>query len=412
MALFEYEARDVGGERRAGQREGVSAAAVAQDLSALGWIPTRISELTASDSSVGPTSGTGTPVRRRGRKVTIDELVLFSHQMASLTRAGVSIVVAARGLSESAKNPVLRQALADIAGNLEAGMDLASCVQRHPTVFPPLYASVIHVGENTGRLDDAFRQIARYLELEREAAKRVREAFRYPLFVLGTIVAAIVLLNILVIPAFAEVFAKFNAELPWQTQAILAVSGFMERYLWVIALLLGLGVFALRRYRATPLGRRHLDRLLLRMPLLGNMLHRIVLARFCQTFAMVNRAGIPLNRGLAIVSGTLGNAFLSHRIDVIQSAIERGTSLTQAARTANIFTPIVLQMISVGESTGSLDELMEQSAQFYEEEVDYELKRLTDAIEPILVIAIGAMVLVLALGIFLPLWDLSGVANR
>ena len=183
---------------------------------------------------------------------------------------------------------------------------------------------------------------------------------------------------------------------------------------WWPLLLVGAvgGAFAVRRWVGTPEGRLTWDRWKLRLPILGGIFERIHLARFCQTFAMVSRAGVPITQGLLVISRAIGNEYMAERIDGMRHGIERGSGITVTARESGMFSPVVLQMMAVGEETGSMDELMAQSASFYEEEVDYELKGLTDAVEPILIIAIGVMVLILALGVFLPLWDLSSVANR
>lgn len=408
MARFAFRARDSGGQAVEGHRDATDAASVARELTAAGMVPVSVVEEEAVEDAHGPASGSGWFVR----KVAIDEIILLSHQMASLTRAGISVVRALRGLAESHRNPRLQTVLDDVAATLETGSDVASALRRHPTVFSELYASVIHVGENTGRLDQAFKQIAGYLEVERETRKRIKTATRYPSFVLGAIGIAIVILNVFVIPAFARVFEKFNAELPWQTRVIISVSDFMVAW-WPLLVIGAVGlVLGLRHWVGTPAGRLTWDRWKLRLPIIGGIFERINLARFCQTFAMVSKAGLPITQGLVVISRAIGNEYMAGRIDGMRHGIERGSSITVTARESGMFSPVVLQMMAVGEETGSMDELMLQSAGFYEEEVDYQLKSLTDAVEPILVVAIGAMVLVLALGVFLPLWDLSSVANR
>jgi len=404
---FSYQARDAGGHAVTGHRDAPDAGSLARELSAAGLIPVSFKEEAEAEAD--------TPERQSGwfrRKVSMDEVILLSRQMSSLTRAGISVDRALRGLAESQRNPRLQAVLMDASATLESGADLASALRRHPTVFSELYASVIHVGENTGRLDEAFKQIAGYLEVERETRKRIKTATRYPSFVLITIGVAIAILNVFVIPAFAKVFEKFHAELPWQTQVIMGFSDFMVA--WWPALLLGaVGSYVgFRYYVTTPAGRYNWDRLKLHLPILGGIFERINLGRFCQTFAMVSRAGVPITQGLQVIARAIGNDYMAERINGMRHGIERGSSITVTARESGMFSPVVLQMMAVGEETGSMDELMAQSAHFYEEEVDYQLKSLTDAVEPVLIIAIGIMVLILALGVFLPLWDLSAVANR
>ena len=232
------------------------------------------------------------------------------------------------------------------------------------------------------------------------------------MFVVGTIGIALVIMNIFVIPTFAEVFQKFDAELPWQTQVLIGVSDFFNDY-WMHMLVAAIGAhFFTRRFLATPQGRLTWDRWKLKTPIVGSIFERIILTRFCHTFAIVSRSGLPINNSLQIIARVLGNEYLAKKVRTMRDGVERGVSIYQTARESQMFTPTVLQMISVGEETGAMSELLEQAAGFYEEEVDYQLKGMTDAIEPILIIAIAGMVLVLALGVFLPLWDLSGVANR
>jgi MSHA biogenesis protein MshG len=405
VARFSYQARDANGRPFSGRVEAVNASVVAEQLSESGAIPLAITAAQA-ESAPPPALAWFKP------KVKIDELIIFSHQMATLAKAGISVVRAVRGLSESARNPRLGVVLEAVATDLEGGVDFATSLKRHGDVFSNLYASVIHVGENTGRLDEAFRRIAKYLELERETIKRLKSATRYPSFVLIAIAVAITILNMFVIPAFADVFAKFHAELPWQTRVILAISQFSVAY-WPYLLTIVSGVvYGIVHWIDTVEGRHSWDRLKLRLPIIGPIFERINLARFCQTFAMVMKSGLPVTQGLTVVANAIGNEYMARLVLGMRAGIERGESITTTAGASGMFTPVVMQMIAVGEETGSIDDLLVQSAGFYEEEVDYSLKTLTDAIEPILIIAIGAMVLVLALGVFLPLWDLSSVAHR
>lgn len=406
MPRYVYNARSGSGELVNGYREGVSAGVVAQELSAAGMLPLKI-ELAQAAALEQRFAG----LRLLRPTVTINELVVFSHQMASLTKAGISVVRAVRTLAQSSRNDYFAEVLNDVAGNLETGIDTASSLDRHPRVFGELYVALIHVGENTGSLDAAFRRIAQYLELERETRRRIQAATRYPMFVLVAIAIAVVILNIFVIPAFADVFAKYSAELPWQTRAILAVSqAFVDFWALMLVVLVALG-YAWRRYIGTEEGLIRWHRWKIKVPIIGPIFEKIYLARFCHTFAMVGRAGVPLTQGLQIVSRTIGSEYMARRISEMRGGIERGESITATAKSAQLFSPVVLQMMAVGEETGSMDDLLDQAASFYEEEVEYQLKGLTDALEPLLIIGIAGLVLIMALGVFLPLWDLNSVAN-
>ena len=406
MPRYLFKAKSSSGEITSGFRIGLNPGAVAQELSAAGMLPLKIES--AEEPENAPKKAFWL-----GLKPTVksNELVVFSLQMASLTKAGISVVKAVNTLAESSKNEYFAEVLKDVASHLESGMDIASSLGRHPRVFSELYVALIHVGENTGRLDSAFRQIASYLELERETRQSIQAATRYPTFVMVAISIAIVILNTFVIPAFATVFAKYGADLPWQTQVILAVSDFFVRF-WPLLLLAGIGiVWGWLSYLKTPAGRLRWHGMKIQIPIIGSIFERIYLSRFCHTFAMVSRAGVPLNQGLKIVAKAIGSDYFAQRIDGMRQGIERGESVTATARQAKLFSPVVLQMMAVGEETGTMDELLEQAAAFYEEEVSYALKGMTDALEPVLIIGIAGLVLIMALGVFLPLWDLNSVAN-
>ena len=401
MPMYQFSAR-AEGELVTGVRQAASAAMLAGDLAAAGLLPVKIEE--EGERAVPK------PMQFR-RRVSLAEIIVFSYQMASLTKAGISVVRAIKTLAESSRNLYLTEVLNDVAANLEGGIDLASCMGRHPQVFSQLFVSTIHIGENTGRMDEAFKQIGEYLELERETKRRMQAATRYPMFVIATMVIAVIVLNIFVIPAFAEVFAKYGADLPWQTQLIITISDAFVRYWFVAAAVIVVSSYAVFRYLQTKDGRLRWHSLKLKLPITGSVFERLYLARFCRTFAMVTRAGVPLVQALHIVAQALGNDFMASKVDGMRRNIERGESIFATARQAGIFSPVVLQMIAVGEETGAMDELLGQAAGFYEEEVDYELKSLTDAIEPVLIIGIAVLVLIMALGVFLPLWDLNSVAR-
>lgn len=344
--------------------------------------------------------------------VTMDEQIIFSRQMFSLIKAGLPLDKALKGLEKSVSNTAFKRVLGDLIVSLENGMDLATSLGRHPDVFSQLFVSLIHVGENTGRLDQAFREIAKYLSLEQKTRKLVKKATRYPLFVLMSIAAAIALITVFVIPVFSSTFDRLGAELPWQTRALIGVSDFAVAY-WPLILLLGFGIgWGFRYYVSTVEGRLLWDKRKLRLPLAGRIFLRVALGRFARTFSMVMSAGVPIVQGLNIVSGAVGNAFVASHVQKMREGVERGESMHRTAAVSEMFTPLVLQMISVGEETGTIDELLAEVADFYDAEIEYEVERLGDAIEPILISIIGGLVLIMALGVFLPIWDLNTAVQR
>ncbi|WP_207060645.1 type II secretion system F family protein [Motiliproteus sp. SC1-56] len=409
MAVFQYVGRDAGGARVTGRHEAGNAGQVAAFLSERQITPVSITQ----ERGAKPAEDSAGAVRLRLlQRVKLDELIIFSRQMYSLTKAGIPITRAMRGLALSVRNPLLSETLNAVTDDLEQGHTLSGSLNHHPKVFSSLYVSLIHVGENTGNLDQAFLEISKYLELERQTIKNIKQATRYPLFVMIAIGAAIAVINLFVIPAFEGVFRSLGAELPWQTRALIATSGFTRDYWYLIVGGFVGALYAFKRYVATEPGRLKWDRLKLRLPVVGGLFQRITLGRFSRTFALVMRAGIPIEQALTIVSTAVGNAYIGDKVRGMRQGIERGEGFTRTAHATGMFSPLVLQMLAVGEETGNIDDLLEEAADFYEQEVEYDLKGLASAIEPILIVAIGFMVLVLALGVFLPLWELNASVNR
>lgn len=340
-------------------------------------------------------------------RVGLDELVIFARQMYSLTKSGIPILRAIGGLAESSSSIRMREALQDVVEHLERGHSLSNALHRHSRVFNSLFVSVVHVGENTGRLDEAFRLLAQYLEREQETRKQIKAATRYPMFVLIAIVLALVIMNIWVIPTFAGMFAKLGADLPTMTKILIGMSNlFVHYWHWMLLAVAG-SWFLLRRYLKSTQGAFNWDRYKLRLYAVGSILRRSLLSRFARSFAMMTRAGVPLTHALNLVADAVDNKYMAKQIIDMRRNIEKGESLSRVCAGSKLFTPLVLQMISVGEETGRVDELLTDVAEFYEREVEYDLKSLTAKIEPILIGIVAVMVLVLALGIFTPMWDMA-----
>ena len=340
--------------------------------------------------------------------LNINDMMLFSRQMYSLSKAGVPLVRALRSLAESARNLALAGALKDITKRLESGSTLSQAMNQHKKVFSPLFVNIVQVGETSGDLDKAFFQIGNYLEREKETQNRIKAAFRYPSMVIVAISIAMVIINIYVIPAFKSVFDRMRTELPWQTKMLINISNFTVSY-WPY-LLGGIVVLAALaiKYINTREGRLQWDWLMLRIPGVGSIVERSSMERFSRSFAMTLSSGVPLIQGITIVSAAIGNSYISSKLDQMRVGIEKGDSISRMAKSTELFPALVIQMIMVGEETGNISDMLLEVADFYQTEVDADLRNLASVIEPILIVIIGIMVLILALGIFLPMWNLSG----
>lgn len=339
-----------------------------------------------------------------------DDRILFARQMYTLTKSGVSLIRSFQGLVESTHNKRLRLAMVRIIEDLQSGKELSVALADHPKIFDRLFVRIIRMGEETGNMDESFKQLYQYMEVDKTTRRQIKSALRYPTFVVIFITLAMFVVNYFVIPKFATMFSKLGSDLPFMTQVLMSTSTFVKQYaLYIIVTLFGT-VYGFLAYIKTVPGRLWWDQVRLALPIVGSIINRATLARYSRAFSMGSRAGLPVIQILAAVEEAVDNAFMAQRIAGMREGIERGESLTQAAFNSGMFTPLVLQMIAVGEETGSMGEMMSEVAEFYEREVEYDVKGLSSAIEPILLTVIGAMVLVLALGIFMPMWDMSSAA--
>lgn len=406
MPLFQYKARGRHGDAIEGSMEAVSSDAVATQLINGGLTPIDI--ITARPKvDLSTQFGQWFPT-----KVKTVDLIQFSRQMHSLLKAGVPILNALAGLSSTTKNPTLAQAIREVLTSLEEGLELASACSRHPKIFSLFYVSMIRIGETTGQLDVIFLQLTHNLERDKKTRDQIKKAVRYPLFVMSAIVAAIAVINLMVIPAFAKMFAKFGAELPLPTRILLATSEFSQQH-WLAMLLSTIAlVVGINHYVGTENGRYRWDKMKLGIPLVGSIMYRATMARFSRLFAMSIRAGVPLITALTVVAKALDNSYVEQRVLNMQTGIVQGDTIAHTAATTGLFDSLVLQMIAVGEQTGSIDELLQGVAEYYDSEVEYDIDKLSASIEPILTVVIAGIVLVLALGVMLPMWDFASIALK
>lgn len=412
MAEYDYQGRDSEGRQVQGRQEASSQSALLQILRRQNITPTRVAPARGKrakaavaqhrDKAAGGLFGS-----LFKDKIKTDELIMFCRQMYALTRSGIPLMRAINGLADATRSARLSTVLTEVSRSLTQGSTLSTALRAHPDAFGDLFIAMIRMGETTGRLDSAFKQLIDHLEMEKETRKRIASATRYPIIVISAISLAMGVINFAVIPAFAGVFDSLGADLPLPSRILIGSSDFMLATWPYLLALIGLGLYALVRWKRTPRGQLSWDRWLLKVPLLGDIFERIALGRFARPFAMMLDAGVPLLQALNVASRTVGNRHIGQGIEGMVSGIERGESLLATASASNMFNPLILQMIAVGEETGNVSELLVEIADFYDQEVEYDLKRLAESIEPILLGFMGIMVMVLALGVFLPMWDLG-----
>ena len=403
MPTYQYRGRNAQGQAVNAQIESTNESSAADALLSRGIIPLELNEV----KPVKSFSIEGL----MGSKVSLEELQIFTRQMYSLTRSGIPLLRAIAGLSETTHSKRMKDALDDISEQLTSGRTLSSAMNQHSDVFDSLFISMVHVGENTGKLDEVFMQLSKYIEREQETRRRIKSAMRYPILVLVAIAIAMVILNIWVIPKFADMFSRFGADLPWATKILIATSNLFVNY-WPLMLVGLIGVFiGIRYWHHSEKGEKQWDRWKLHIPAVGSIIERSTLARYCRSFSMMLSAGVPMTQALSLVADAVDNAYMHDKIVGMRRGIESGESMLRVSNSSQLFTPLVLQMVAVGEETGQITQLLTDAADFYEGEVDYDLKNLTAKLVPILIGFVAGIVLILALGIYLPMWDMLNVVK-
>ncbi|MDR2093623.1 MAG: type II secretion system F family protein [Azoarcus sp.] len=411
MPQFSYQGRNGAGAAVTGAIEADTDFDAAKKLMAQGITPLDIKQGKAlsvrknADDKTKPLSGLFEEKPRH------EDVLLFFRQIHSLLKAGVPIMRALAGLQESYTSKGMKTLLHDMRESLDSGREFSAAMARHPKIFSAFAINMIRVGEMTGRLEEIFLRLFHHMEFERFIREQVKSALRYPSFVILAMAIAIVVVNIFVIPAFSKVFESFDADLPAVTRMLLSFSNFTRDNWYYLVAALVMAVFGFRTWIKTTKGRYDWDRLKLKIPIAGKIVTKATLSRFARSFALASKSGVPIIQALTNVAQTVDNAFIADKIVHMRDGVERGESVLRNAIASGIFTPMVIQMIAVGEEAGSLDDMLQDVADMYQREVEYELKTLSQQIEPLLIVFLGVLVLILALGIFLPMWDLGRAAK-
>ncbi|WP_298507293.1 type II secretion system F family protein [uncultured Ruminobacter sp.] len=404
MPTYKYKAKNFSGGYVTGTIEANSLSDVIDEVTRTGMIPVDILETKQTVAIKMP------PVFSKffKKKVKTEQLVMFCRQMYSLSKAGVPMIRAINGLSDSMEHPALKESLMKLNRDLIGGKSLALSMSEQPDIYNSLFVAMINVGENTGKLDDVFAQLATYFELDMQTKKSITAAMRYPIMVMLFIVAAVVILNIFVIPVFTDMFSKFGVDLPITTRILITTSNiFVNYWPYMLAVAIAVPLFIKNAMKKESV-RTKWDQYKLKIPVIGNILNMSLLGRFCRSFSLMLQSGVPLNTALRLVADALDNKFLEKKVLNMQKQIEQGVSLSQTALQSQMFSPLVLQMFAVGDETGRVDELLIEGADYYEREVDYGVKSLTSKIEPLLLVVVSLIVGLLAMGIFSPMWDMYG----
>ncbi len=406
MAYFTYRARDRNGALVTGRIEGASTEEIEASLDRMGLIPIRVRHERGLQRLKLPAPGS------LFKRVTDEDLILFSRQLATLFSAGIPLTGALHTLEEQMENPEFVKVIRDVREAVEEGSSLASALARHPKVFSELYTNMVEAGETAGILDSVLDRLAFMLEKNAENRSKVKSATLYPKIVLTAIVVAVIILMNFVIPKFARLYSSFDVPLPLPTRMLIAVSNAFASYWYIAAALIAAAYLLFRLHASTERGRYNLDRLLLRVPVFGPLMLKSILSRFARVLGSLYRSGLPILQSLDIVSRAVENRAVASAVKTVEEEVRLGRDLSEPMSRSPFFPPIVVQMVAVGEQTGNLDEMLEKVAQYYDREVDATIRNLTTILEPVLLLFIFAAVLFLALSIFLPMWDLLKIVRR
>ena len=403
MPNFRYRVRDRMGKPIAGTIDAPTLQIAGERLYHLGYLPITVEEERSTDSF------DIAKIWLRFQKVKLEELIFFSQQLSTLYKAGLPLLTGLGSLAEQTENKKLKPILEAVRRQIEGGSTLFEAMSRYPEVFPQVYTNMVRAGETSGRLGESLDRFISLAEREIKTRQRVKEATRYPKIVIFSVLIAFAILLTFVIPRFAEIFAQFKTPLPLPTRVMIQINTIFHTY-WYLVLSALFGIpLLIRNYLRTEKGRYSWDRFKIRIPVFGPLLLKIALSRFAYTFAILNRSGIPILQTLEITASTINNVHLAQSITEIMHKVREGRSLSDALKESEKFTPLVIQMVAVGESSGTLDEMLMRITEYYDIEADNAIKKMSTYIEPSLILFLGVVVLLLALAVFLPWWDMASL---
>lgn len=406
MPQYSYRARDKDGKLKTGQRSADSIDELNNELLQEGITPLEIRPFTSRQSILDELRSFV-----QGRSLYLEEMSVFSRQMQILQRAGVPIMVSLTQLARFTRSFKLATALKGTIEYLEKGNSLANSMRHYPKVFTPLMTDIIQIGESSGHLDKSFGQLHKYLQFEYNNAKQIKSAFRYPIFLTISILFAILILNIFVIPPFASFYSKSQISLPWETSLLIGSSYFIVNYGFYFFTSLFILFYALYRYIQSGEGRLAWDKFKIHVPIYGNLLKRIILIRFAQSSSIALSAGLSVTHTLDILPHIINNDYIAKQVVKMKLAVERGVSFTKAITSIELFSPIELQILSVGETNGELSPALDYISEFHAREIEYDLKRINDYLAPILISFVSILILIVALGIYLPIWNMINLVR-
>ena len=407
MPNYNYQAINEDGQNVTGTLEAESLDVANAIIFSRGLIPSKLSQ-----AKVTFGNDLLTKIKSIGSSVKVTDLIIFTKQFRSMLGAGVPILRLLQVLELQTESKALKGAITKIVQDIRQGSSISEAFGKYPGIFPHLYCSMVKAGEISGNLPGVLDRLIYIIDHEAKVKSDISSALRYPMIVLFALALAFFILLTFVVPQFATIFGKAGLDLPMPTKIAILLSNFLKGY-WFIYIPSVLGiVFVLYSYFKTENGKFTRDTVLLQLPIVGPLLQKAALSRFASIFAILQSSGVPVMQSLTILSVTIGNAAISKDFDYVRDRIEQGAGISAPLKAAKYFTPMVVDMIAIGEESGNIDEMLREITKHYDDEVEYAVKGLSDAIGPILIVGLAAVVGFFALAIFMPMWDLTGMVKK
>jgi type II secretory pathway component PulF len=406
MSTFSYKARDRVGKAVIGTLDAPDANVARVRLGEMGYIPITLKEGKAKAKEKG------TAISFLKPKVRPKDIIVFTRQLATLFAAGIPLLRSIQALAEQMENKTFKEVLQKVTAEIQTGTAFSDALAKHPKVFSKIYVSMIRAGEASGTLEDILKRLALLAEHDAETRAKIKAATRYPKIVIGVMLAAIVILMKFVVPNFMQIFEMVELELPLATRMLIKANYFFTNYWYILFGGAGIFFFAFSKFTKTKWGRRQMDALILKIPIFGPIFLKVAMSVFTRTMSTLNRSGISIIKNLEICAEVVDNVIIAEVIDHLKENVKQGKGIASTMKESPIFTPMVIQMMAAGEESGELDNMLVKVSEYYDEEVDYAIGNISSLIEPILLAFLGAMVLFLMLAIFLPMWDMTKLAER
>ncbi|MBL7155570.1 MAG: type II secretion system F family protein [Candidatus Omnitrophica bacterium] len=405
MAKFKYTVKDTAGKTLKGTLEADSRNTAVQSLREKGFFIISLEEEKSAVFSLGIFKG------KKGQRVKIDDLVIFSRQLATMVDAGIPLVNALDILAEQTENMSFKQVVSRIRDDVETGSSLSEALSKHAGVFSGLFINLVKAGESSGMLDEILDRVAMYLEKTSSLQRKIKAALVYPAAVTIMAIAITVFLMIKVVPVFKDIYSGFGATLPLPTQIMINVSDFLRKYFYITIIFMAVIGFAINRYTKTENGKVKVDSLKLHLPIFGILLRKVAVGKFTRTLSTLIKSGVPILNSLDIVSKTAGNRIIEKAVDRVAANVREGESIADPLARSGVFPPMVVRMISVGEQTGELEKMLSKIADFYDEQVDAAVSGLTSLIEPLIIAFLGIVIGGIVICMFMPILQISQVIN-